>query len=141
MSLRFQKRKKIAPGASVNLSKSSASIGIGIRGARLSLGRRGMRGSVGIPASGISLTSLGIGRMGGLGAIVAVFVLLIVAILRITVAIFQIGWIMFKVMLQISMWGVKGIARMLSMVFEFLQNRNRVATRSKVRRSAQRMKK
>lgn len=134
MSLRFQKRKKIAPGTSVNLSKSSASIGTGIRGARLSLGRRGIRGSVGIPGSGISLTSLGIGRMGGLGAIVAVFVLL-------TVAIFQIGWIIFKVMLQISMWGVMGIARMLSMVFESFQNRNRMATRSKVRRSAQGMKK
>jgi len=72
--------------------------------------------------------------MGGLGAIVAVFVLL-------TVAIFQISWIIFKVMLQISMWGVMGIARMLSMVFESIQNRNRVATRSQVRRSAQRMKK
>lgn len=129
MSLRFQKRKKILPGTSVNLSKSSASISSGVRGARLSLGARGIGGSVGIPGSGISLTRLGLGRTGGIGAILAIFVLL-------TVAVFQIAWFFFKTLLQISIWTVTGIARLLSLAFALRQTRHKVATNSKAKRSA-----
>lgn len=134
MSLRFQKRKKLLPGASVNLSKSSASISGGVRGARLSLGARGIRGSVGIPGSGISLTSLGIGRMGGIGAIFAVFVLL-------ALASFQIAWLVFKSLLQLSIWTVSGIARLLSLALASRPNQGKYRSDSQVKRSATRRKK
>ena len=134
MSLRFQKRKKVLPGTSVNLSKSSASVSSGTRGARVSIGGRGIRGSVGIPGSGISLTRLGVGRMGGIGAIIAIFVLL-------TVAVFQIAWFMFKSLLQIGIWMVTSFAQLLSHVLALRTNQKSVAKNNVVKRSATRMKK
>lgn len=127
MSLRFQKRKKILPGTSVNLSKASASVSSGVKGARLSLGRRGVRGSVGIPGTGISLTNLGIGRMGGFGAIVAAFVLLFVFV-------FKLVWIVIKVSFQITIWLGRGTLSALSaayMAFQRLQGERQIAKKSR----------
>lgn len=56
MAWRFQKRIKILPGLSINLSKRGASVSAGPRGAKLNLGRRGLRSTVGIPGTGLSST-------------------------------------------------------------------------------------
>lgn len=114
MSLRFQKRKKILPGTSVNLSKASASVSSGVKGARLSLGRRGVRGSVGIPGTGLSLTNLGIGRMGGFGAIGAAFVLL-------SVFAFRLVWLLVKASFQIIFWLGRGTLSALTATYAALQ--------------------
>lgn len=57
MAFRFFRRIKIAPGISLNLSKSGVSTSIGPRGAKLTLGRRGVSQSVGIPGTGLSWRS------------------------------------------------------------------------------------
>jgi Protein of unknown function (DUF4236) len=49
---RFQKRKKLLPGVTLNLGKRSASISAGPRGAKLNAGTRGI---------GATLTLLGTG--------------------------------------------------------------------------------
>lgn len=56
MGWRFQKRVKIAPGVTLNVSKSGPSVSFGTRGARFSIGRKGARETVGIPGTGISYT-------------------------------------------------------------------------------------
>ena len=56
MGLRLFRRIKIAPGISINLSKSGLSASAGVRGAHVTLGPRGVRRTVGIPGSGISYT-------------------------------------------------------------------------------------
>lgn len=56
MGFRFQKRIKIAPGITINLSKSGVSTSVGPRGARMTFGRGKIRTTVGIPGSGISHT-------------------------------------------------------------------------------------
>ena len=56
MGLRLFRRIKIAPGISINLSKSGLSASAGVRGARVTLGPRGVRRTVGIPGTGISYT-------------------------------------------------------------------------------------
>ncbi len=115
MSLRFQKRKKVVPGTSVNLSKSSASISTGIRGARMSLGLRGVRGSVGLPGTGISLTSLGMRRMGGFGAVIGVFVLLSVMLVRLV-------WALFTLSLRASVWIIRGIGRLMVLAIHSIEH-------------------
>jgi uncharacterized protein (TIGR03382 family) len=52
MGWRFQRRKKVLPGITVNLGKRSASLSAGRRGARVSAGTRGV---------GATLTLLGTG--------------------------------------------------------------------------------
>ena len=54
MGLRLFRRIKIAPGITLNLSKSGLSASAGVRGARVTLGPRGVRRTVGIPGTGIS---------------------------------------------------------------------------------------
>ena len=54
MGLRLFRRIKIAPGISINLSKSGLSASAGVRGAHVTLGPRGVRRTVGIPGTGIS---------------------------------------------------------------------------------------
>jgi hypothetical protein len=54
MALRLFRRFKIAPGITINLSKSGLSASAGVRGARVTLGPRGVRRTVGIPGTGIS---------------------------------------------------------------------------------------
>jgi uncharacterized protein DUF4236 len=67
MGFNFSKRIKIAPGVTLNLSKSGVSTSIGPRGAKLTLGsRRGTRATVGLPGTGLSYTS--ILKRGGAGA-------------------------------------------------------------------------
>ena len=52
MGWRFQKRKKILPGVTLNLGKRSAGLSLGPRGAKMSASNRGV---------GASLTLLGTG--------------------------------------------------------------------------------
>jgi hypothetical protein len=58
MGWRFQKRVKIAPGVTVNFSKTGASVSFGGRGARFTVGRKGTRETVGIPGTGISYSTV-----------------------------------------------------------------------------------
>lgn len=57
MAFRFWRRKKIAPGLSLNLSKRGASLSFGPKGAKFTVGPRGTRGTVGIPGTGLFYTS------------------------------------------------------------------------------------
>ena len=55
MGLRFQKRIRIAPGLTLNLSKRGMSLSVGRRGATLNVGAPGgPRATVGLPGSGLS---------------------------------------------------------------------------------------
>lgn len=56
MSFRFWRRIKIAPGVTLNLSKSGGSLSLGPRGAKFTVGPRGMRGTAGIPGTGLFYT-------------------------------------------------------------------------------------
>ena len=54
---RLFRRKKIAPGLTLNLSRSGPSLRIGPRGAGITVGgRRGLRATVGVPGTGIYYT-------------------------------------------------------------------------------------
>ncbi len=65
MGFRFFRRMKIAPGISLNFSRSGISPSFGVRGARVTLGRRGIRQTVGIPGTGMFYTKVnGTGRRG-----------------------------------------------------------------------------
>lgn len=57
MGWRFQKRISLFPGVGVNLSKSGASLSLGIRGAHVTLGHGRIRRTVGIPGTGIYYTT------------------------------------------------------------------------------------
>lgn len=56
MAFRFWRRFKIAPGVTLNISKSSPSISFGPRGARLTLSPKGQRATLGIPGTGLFYT-------------------------------------------------------------------------------------
>jgi hypothetical protein len=58
MGFRFQRRLKILPGISLNISKSGISTSIGTRGAKVTLGHGKVRTTVGIPGTGISYTDV-----------------------------------------------------------------------------------
>ena len=58
MAFRFQKRIKLLPGVTVNLSRSGVSTSLGATGARVTFGHGQRRTTVGLPGSGISHTSL-----------------------------------------------------------------------------------
>ncbi len=58
MGLRFFRRVRLAPGLTLNLSKSGGSLSFGGRGARLTVGgRRGSRATVGLPGTGLYYTT------------------------------------------------------------------------------------
>lgn len=57
MSFRFWKRIKIAPGVTLNLSKSGGSLSFGPRGAKFTVGLRGKRATMGIPGTGLFYTT------------------------------------------------------------------------------------
>lgn len=57
MGFRFFRRIKIAPGVSVNLSKSGASLSAGPQGAKVTVGPRGVRKTVGLPGTGMYYTT------------------------------------------------------------------------------------
>lgn len=58
MGWRFQKRIRLLPGVTLNLSRKGVSTSIGTRGARVTLGHGKRRTTVGIPGSGINHTSV-----------------------------------------------------------------------------------
>lgn len=56
MSFRFWRRIRIAPGVTVNLSKSTASLSFGPRGAKYTISPKGNRATVGLPGTGLFYT-------------------------------------------------------------------------------------
>ncbi|HMA76442.1 MAG TPA: DUF4236 domain-containing protein [Candidatus Krumholzibacteriaceae bacterium] len=56
IGFRFIKRKRIAPGLTLNLSKRGGSVSAGPRGARVSAGTSGTRKTVGVPGTGLYYT-------------------------------------------------------------------------------------
>lgn len=54
MGLRFQRRVRLAPGVSLNFSKSGVGFSFGPRGAKVGVGPRGAYYSLGIPGTGIA---------------------------------------------------------------------------------------
>lgn len=68
MSFRFWHRVRLAPGLTLNLSKSSASLSIGPRGAKYTIGPRGQRFTAGIPGSGLFYSVHVPHRTGGVAA-------------------------------------------------------------------------
>ena len=58
MGFRFQKRIKLMPGVTINVSKSGLSTSIGTKGARVTYGHGQKRTTVGLPGTGISHTSI-----------------------------------------------------------------------------------
>jgi len=57
MGFRFFRRIRIAPGVTLNLSKSGVSTSFGPRGAKFTVGPRGTRQTVGIPGTGLFYTT------------------------------------------------------------------------------------
>ncbi len=57
MAFRFWRRLRIAPGVTLNLSKSGGSLSFGPRGAKFTVGPRGKRATVGIPGTGLYYTA------------------------------------------------------------------------------------
>jgi hypothetical protein len=55
--LRFFRRIRIAPGVSVNLSKSGPSVSVGPKGAKVTVGTKGVRKTVGLPGTGLYYTT------------------------------------------------------------------------------------
>lgn len=58
MGLRLFRRVKLAPGLTLNLSKSGPSLSMGVRGAHVTVGKRGVRRTVGVPGTGLFYTSI-----------------------------------------------------------------------------------
>jgi hypothetical protein len=58
MGFRFQRRIKIAPGISLNWSKSGVSTSFGPRGAKVTLGHGKVRTTAGVPGTGVSYTEV-----------------------------------------------------------------------------------
>ncbi|MCZ8295578.1 MAG: DUF4236 domain-containing protein [Rhodobacteraceae bacterium] len=56
MSLRFWQRIRLAPGVTLNLSKSTASLSFGPRGAKYTVSPRGNRATLGLPGTGLFYT-------------------------------------------------------------------------------------
>lgn len=56
MAFRFWRRIRLAPGVTLNLSKSGGSLSFGPRGAKYTIGRRGRRATMGIPGTGLFYT-------------------------------------------------------------------------------------
>jgi len=51
---RFQKRKKLLPGVTLNLGKRGAGLSVGPRGARASVGPRGLGATLTLLGTGLS---------------------------------------------------------------------------------------
>jgi len=56
MPFRFWRRVRLAPGVTLNLSKSTASLSFGPRGAKYTLSPRGNRATAGLPGTGLFYT-------------------------------------------------------------------------------------
>lgn len=58
MGFRFQKRIRLLPGLTLNVSKRGVSTSLGMRGARVTFGRGKTRTTLGVPGTGLSYTSV-----------------------------------------------------------------------------------
>lgn len=56
--MRFQKRIKVLPGLTLNLSKKGVSTSVGVTGARVTYGHGQKRTTVGLPGTGLSHTTV-----------------------------------------------------------------------------------
>ncbi len=56
MGWRFQRRKKLLPGMTLNLGKRGASVRVGRRGAGATVGRRGLAATLSLLGTGLSYT-------------------------------------------------------------------------------------
>lgn len=56
MAFRFWRRVRLAPGVTLNLSKSTASLSFGPRGAKYTISPRGNRATAGLPGTGLFYT-------------------------------------------------------------------------------------
>ena len=54
MGFRFQKRRKLLPGVTLNLGKRGASSSVGPRGAKANVGRRGLTATASLLGTGLS---------------------------------------------------------------------------------------
>jgi hypothetical protein len=54
MGWRFQRRRKVLPGVTLNVGKRGAGLSFGRRGARVSVGRRGLTGTASLLGTGLS---------------------------------------------------------------------------------------
>jgi hypothetical protein len=54
MGWRFQRRKRLFPGMTLNVGKRGGSMSVGPRGARLNAGRRGLTGTLSLLGTGLS---------------------------------------------------------------------------------------
>jgi len=54
MGWRFQKRKRLLPGVTMNLGKRGASVSVGPRGAKLNVSRRGLTATATLLGTGLS---------------------------------------------------------------------------------------
>jgi Protein of unknown function (DUF4236) len=54
MGWRFRKRKKIAPGVTLNFGKMGGSFSFGRRGASVNVGRRGTQATISLLGTGLS---------------------------------------------------------------------------------------
>lgn len=54
MGFRFRKNISLFPGLRINLSKGGVSTSLGRLGATINIGKRGLRGTVGLPGTGLS---------------------------------------------------------------------------------------
>jgi hypothetical protein len=54
MAWRFQRRKKLFPGVTLNVGKRGASFSVGRRGGRVNVGRRGLGATLTLPGTGLS---------------------------------------------------------------------------------------
>ena len=51
---RFQRRKKVLPGVTLNLGKRGGSLSVGRRGGKLNVGRRGVTATVSLVGTGLA---------------------------------------------------------------------------------------
>jgi hypothetical protein len=54
MGWRFQRRKKLMPGVTLNVGKREAGVSLGRRGARVNVGRRGLGATLTLLGTGLS---------------------------------------------------------------------------------------
>jgi hypothetical protein len=51
---RFQRRRKLLPGVTLNVGKRRASLSAGARGAKVNVGRRGVAATISLVGTGLS---------------------------------------------------------------------------------------
>ena len=54
MAWRFQRRKKLLPGVTLNLGKRGAGVSVGRRGARVSASQRGLTATLSLVGTGLA---------------------------------------------------------------------------------------